>query len=161
MFYKITNFFYNIKRLLDYIPIIWRDRDWDEFFLYDLMQFKLGRMLNHFRNHSLVDWQEEDLQALQKCVILLGRLVDSEYYHKMAYTEHEKRWGEIRHTFKEGDRPGYKICNLYWENAKTPEEEEQASRELMDCHNKEYELQDKDLKEVCDLIYKYSRVWWD
>ena len=38
-----------LKKLYDYYPIIKEDEDWDYGFLLDLIEFKLKRMIKHFR----------------------------------------------------------------------------------------------------------------
>lgn len=36
-----------VTRLIAWLPILWKDRDWDHAFLIDLIQFKVGRMRAH------------------------------------------------------------------------------------------------------------------
>ncbi len=47
---KINNFFrsikYGIKNLITWFPIIWKDRDWDHWYLYKILRFKLIQMEN-------------------------------------------------------------------------------------------------------------------
>ena len=44
--HKIKIFFNKIIRLFQYIPIIWKNEDWDYYHLISLIEFKLKRMRN-------------------------------------------------------------------------------------------------------------------
>ena len=48
MFYRVRNFFASIARVFSYLPVIWKDRDWDYGFLLDLLEFKLKRIKKYF-----------------------------------------------------------------------------------------------------------------
>ena len=36
--------YYGIKNIIEYMPLIYYDRDWDYLFLLELMKYKIGRM---------------------------------------------------------------------------------------------------------------------
>lgn len=48
------NFIKNIIRVIQWAPIIWRDRDFDYNFLLNLMDYKLERMARHFETHRFI-----------------------------------------------------------------------------------------------------------
>ena len=39
--YKIKNKIRQIRKVLRWIPILWRDRDWDYYFVYEILKQKL------------------------------------------------------------------------------------------------------------------------
>ncbi len=41
VYYKIL---YGIENLIAYFKLIWKDRDWDHYYLFKLIEFKLNRM---------------------------------------------------------------------------------------------------------------------
>lgn len=51
---KISRFYFStltgIGNIIDWFPVIWRDRDFDEGYLYDLLYKKLDRMENFYRS---------------------------------------------------------------------------------------------------------------
>lgn len=79
---RLTLTFRNIKRCLDWFPIIWRDRDYDyEFFIY-LTRYKLERMRNYFQHDSvLVKDASEEIYSQINAVLTDLELYD-EYYRK-------------------------------------------------------------------------------
>lgn len=46
--------FDNLRRIAAWMPLLWRDRDWDEAFLVKIVQFKLARMAKSLENGSSV-----------------------------------------------------------------------------------------------------------
>ena len=87
---KITYFLTDIKdglqNLWDYLPLIWKDRDWDHAFLDRLLIFKLKRMENHHRNHCHIirDW-ERIADELMVARIALERIDKDEYPGFLKY----------------------------------------------------------------------------
>ena len=42
----------NIKRCIKWLPIIWKDRDWDHAFFFDLLERKLRSMQHFFESRN-------------------------------------------------------------------------------------------------------------
>lgn len=42
----------NIKNLIAWFPVIWKDRDWDRYYLYNIMIFKLNKMEKFFNSNK-------------------------------------------------------------------------------------------------------------
>lgn len=68
----------NISRLWSYLPIIWRDRDWDQYFFFVLLRHKLKRMEKCFSKH-IATRDPDNERHLHMCVLLLDRLIKEEY----------------------------------------------------------------------------------
>ena len=62
-------------RLLAYLPVIWRDEDWDYSYLLQLLQFKISRL-----RRSMVHVEAPNQVRRMRIVeLLIGRLVDGDY----------------------------------------------------------------------------------
>lgn len=86
----IRNKYIGITNLIQWLPIIWQDRDWDHAYLEELMLFKLTRMYKRFSNpeETYVDWDGEhakDLKALRICITILERRKNNFYYEIQDY----------------------------------------------------------------------------
>jgi len=84
--------YYNIKRgiknLIRWFPIIWNDRDFDNYYIEVMMYEKLRNTYNFFvSENSITNWdvpeQSKSLQALKICVTILERK-QNEYYIMVA-----------------------------------------------------------------------------
>lgn len=77
--FSIYNIIYGIKNLVKWFPIIWKDRDFDEGYLYDIMYFKLGEMQKFFESDNV--WcanTDECVKQLKECRMLLKRIMNDE-----------------------------------------------------------------------------------
>lgn len=43
-----------IKKIIDYIPILWKDEDWDYYHLLELIKYKISRMKKCIKNNDLI-----------------------------------------------------------------------------------------------------------
>lgn len=87
--WKIKQFFSNIKRLIDYFPIIWSDRNYDHWYIDKLILFKLKKQYDYLvlKKYPIIDWKyhKKEAHALKLCIAILERRVnywyDSTYYY--------------------------------------------------------------------------------
>ena len=86
--YKIKRFILGIKKLISWIPIIWKDRDWDHFFIYEILKQKLIQQSKH-----LGQYNERDAERINLCIRLINK-VQNEYYidQYLESAEAEKEW---------------------------------------------------------------------
>ena len=85
--YQIDRIYNGILNVIEYFPIIYRDRDWDFAFYETLLLFKLKRMyacLEHSAADDLV-WAES-VKALRICITILERRKD-DFYIDLVYEE--------------------------------------------------------------------------
>ena len=81
---KIKRFFYNVtdgvKNLIKWAPVIWKDRDWDQAFLYEIMRHKLKLMEDYFySDHTMCVDAKKRAEEIKTCRILLDRILKEEY----------------------------------------------------------------------------------
>ncbi len=68
-----------LKNLLRWLPVIWRDEQWDHYFIYEVLKHKLIIMSKTIRerdNHTLAEY---DADRMMLCVRLIEK-VQSEFY---------------------------------------------------------------------------------
>mgnify|MGYP000863678055 CR=1 FL=1 len=72
-FHTIKN---GTKNLIKWFPLIWKDRDFDQGYLYELMYFKMGNMQKFFESSNTwsVDAKEYAKQ-IKECRRLLNRIM--------------------------------------------------------------------------------------
>lgn len=95
---------YKWKLLRDYGPVIWRQGECDQSYLYELLLVKFKRMRRRAENHSMIaDWgrQARDYMIAEN---LLTRLLNDEYGDPEYVTSNEdgseKAWKKRRRQFK-------------------------------------------------------------
>lgn len=77
--YPIRNFFVGIKAIIRYAPLIYRDRDWDQGFMFDLLSFKVGRMRKH-AEECFIPHGKKSVKRLRVVELLCKRIGSSDYY---------------------------------------------------------------------------------
>jgi hypothetical protein len=81
---KIQNKIYSIKKLWRWIPIIYKDRDWDYWYIYEILKYKLEDMENYIRKDGIHVYNEHDADKIKTALKLLDR-IQSEYYIQEYY----------------------------------------------------------------------------
>lgn len=78
-FYKIK---YGVSNLIKWFPIVWKDRNWDHYYIDAILHFKLRNAYKALVG-SNVDWKmhKKDLQALRICISILDRRLNDWHYN--------------------------------------------------------------------------------
>ena len=63
-----------IKNLWKWFPIIWKDRDWDYYYIFQVLKFKLEKQAKHLGGR--------DAELMMTCVRLINKLQNEEYYEE-------------------------------------------------------------------------------
>ena len=74
-----------IKHILNWLPILWGDRDWDYDFLLRIMEFKLNRMANCIEKNNHLLYNDQYVREMRVCATLLNRIREDKY----CYNERE------------------------------------------------------------------------
>ena len=88
--YRIKSKIRQIRKVLRWIPILWRDRDWDYYFVYEILKQKLIDTERHVRKDSLHMFNEQDADSILKAIELIGK-VQTEY-HLDKYLSEATEW---------------------------------------------------------------------
>jgi len=151
---------HGFRNLYAWLPLIWKDRDWDHGFLFEMLQFKLSRMEKCLRNgiHLHAD---ETADKVKLCVLLLDR-INKDEYHEMVFKHHDKKWGETDLTFtKCKDNPEMSELHISRENVNSEEDKEQERKEYRAIMKRPDELMQQDIDMLFETMRKHIRGWWD
>lgn len=162
---KIKSFFYGIKtgikNLIKWTPVIWRDRDWDQYFFYVVLHFKLKRMEKLHRNHSHLVNGKKYADQIKLAVLLLDRIIKDNYLENVI-EPHEKKWGQSDFVFTPlKDNKNLSSLSIKVEKANTPEEKAKENKERMALYKHSDDLKNQDLDMLFKHIRKYIEGWWD
>jgi hypothetical protein len=100
--YYHKDFINGIKNLVRWFPIIWRDRDWDDHYIWQLIQQKLKFQSNYIGKRDFHMCAKRDAEIMMTCVKLIEKIKD-EYYNLEYMDYHDTDWEFIDCE----DRPGY------------------------------------------------------
>jgi hypothetical protein len=91
-----------IKNLIYWFPIIWKDRNWDSHYIFEIMMHKLKAQSKYIGERDIHTRAKRDAEVMMTCVRLM-KLVQDEHY-SMEYSDYHK----TKHWFEDvPDKPGY------------------------------------------------------
>lgn len=156
MLRKVIN---GIRNLIYWLPVIWRSGDYDDHFLWMVIQHQIKAMRNHIHKHRMHMGWEKDVHHMDITIHLLERILRNEYCIN-AYVRHEKRWGEPVWVWLPIEGRPAKRLEMMYPKAKTWKEQDRAERGAGRCAKHSHYLEDQDFEMLFDLLRRYSRSWW-
>lgn len=170
-----------IKNLIKWFPIIWKDRDWDHQFIFDILQFKLQNQAKYIGDHNRHTRAKEDAELMMKCVDLIEK-VKTEFYQAEYMDYHESTFEFVEIPEDErGDWYEEGMTQLHSELiserfdeyfAKYPEVYEYVLKhkkaQIFSINTKQqiamnmgHELHKRARKELFDIMENHIEGWWD
>lgn len=144
-----------IRNLIIWFPIIWKDRQWNDVFIYILLEKKFKLMSNMQRKYGNSTKHNEIADQLQWASALCSRILNESYLQETCDKYHydEKFPNDIL-TFSDepNERGNYAVI---WSDNK--EQQELFSK----CSKESDELEAKDKEELWSLIKNHIDEWWD
>jgi hypothetical protein len=77
--YKIKQFFRRIHNLYRWFPVIWKDQDWDDYYIFEILKFKLKNQAEYIGKRGNHLSAKRDAEKMMLCVRLIEKVQD-EYY---------------------------------------------------------------------------------
>jgi hypothetical protein len=94
--YYHKDFINGIKNLWKWFPTIWRDRDWDANFIYEIIKVKLEHQAKYIGDHDRHTRAKRDSELMRLTSRLIQRCQDDFYdMEYMDYHESNMNWLDI------------------------------------------------------------------
>ena len=91
-----------VNNIIYWLPVIWKDRNWDSHYIFDILSHKLKAQANYISNRNFFVSSKRDAEVMMTCVRLIDK-VQNEWY-QTEYMDYHK----TKHWFEDiPDRPGY------------------------------------------------------
>ena len=107
--YYPKNFIAGVKNLCKWFPVIWKDRDWDDHFIFEVLKFKIKNQSKYIGDKDRHTSAKRDAEIMMTVVRLIERVQDETYnmeymdYHKTKnlFVETDKKYnGEKTYEWK-------------------------------------------------------------
>ena len=95
-----------IKNLIYWFPIIWKDRNWDDHYIFEVLKHKLKAQAKYIGDRDFHTRAQLDAKRMRLCVKLIEKIQDESY--QMEYMDYAK--DRVWFTDCE-DRPGSSLWN--------------------------------------------------
>jgi hypothetical protein len=166
--YPFRDFYRRVKNVLRWLPTIWKDRDWDNSYITEILIKKLELTRDFYLSDKAHSVEAGNIaREIQDAIERLHMTRDSwEFHEAPAMEELEQKWGLTAFSFEpyecneNGEVITYEMKSKT-EKVNTEEEEEQYRIEFgkaLDEARKQYR---KDKKDAYKFIAKNIDKWWD
>jgi hypothetical protein len=101
--WRLKQFRVSVKNLIRWFPIIWKDRDWDDHYIWEIMKNKLRWQAKYIGDR---DWHTRaavDAKRMRLCANLIDKVQD-EFYGSEYMDYHESKFDFLDIP----DKPDYK-----------------------------------------------------
>jgi hypothetical protein len=159
--YKIKQFFRNIKRVIDFLPLIWKHRDYDYRHSINLFKYSLQRQADFFETDKTYSANAKQYASrIRTAIRLMDKVYEEEY--GLAYIDLiDGLYGKTNFSFVKVEGTDYFSLELKNERAIDDEHQkeiEEVRREMMlHCHEK----QERAHRILWRFIEHNIRNFWD
>ncbi len=87
--YKVRGFFTSVGNLIKWFPIIWKDRDWDDHYIFEVFKFKLEKQAKYIKEKGFHTNSDLDAKRMMLCVKLIEKV--QEEFYVMEYMDYEDK----------------------------------------------------------------------
>jgi hypothetical protein len=150
----------NTKRIIDWIPVLWNNFDWDYGYLEAVIIYKLERMEKVFRSHGMCVSSEtyaDEMRYVLDCFEI------SENFELVKeQKEHEEKYGKLKmwSTPLKDQKGMHKLETKYLKC-----DTEELDTEAHDAYRVIMDLEEKTKREHKELAFEIIKerieYWWD
>jgi len=108
---KIRSIKYGIKNILDFLPVVWQDRDWDYTYLYKILHAKLRKMEENTGWDFFVGGEKEK-KNVTEARMLCERIINENEYWRDRYFENSTSRFWIFLPSQQADRDIERLCMI-------------------------------------------------
>lgn len=87
--YKVKGFFTSVGNLIKWFPVIWKDRDWDDHYIFEVFKFKLEKQAKYIKEKGFHTNSDLDAKRIMLCVKLMEKV--QEDFYTMEYMDYEDK----------------------------------------------------------------------
>ncbi len=143
-----------IGNLIYWFPIIWKDRDFDHYYLTAILRHKMNSMAKFYdSSHAWGVDAPKLAHEMKFCVLILDRILKDDY-NKEGYYLHDRKWGELE--FVTNEKGNMTITRV---NRHMDEELEQEEYKKV-CED-EMKYRDVDIATLFEIMKNNLLNWWD
>jgi hypothetical protein len=159
LYKTINSYLRRVKRLIEFVPKIWRGYDFDYHHSLDLFKYQLERTAKVLENGYRADGAHQASRI--RTAIKLIDLVYNEEYSAQADKEFSEKYGHCNFDWKLDETSGMYSLDLRWESAIDDAHNEEIQEEFSKAMHDAYDKAER----AEDLLWRFIRHnikrWWD
>lgn len=94
--WEIRSVYRSIKNVIRWLPVIWKDRDWDDHFIFEILKTKLKHQAKYIGDRDHHTRAKYDSERMMLCVRLIEKIQEEFYGSEyMDYHQSYFNWLDI------------------------------------------------------------------
>lgn len=150
-------------RTAKWLPIIWKDRHWDDYFIFEILKHKIRFTRENIRDHGYHANKDRTIKTMRIAEILIERL-QKDNYSDLLMQRHEAKWGK----YVSGSRKDnimfdnkFSCSGLRRENVKSQTDWELEFKEHKKISEYDEYMKKQDKDYLFKHLNKHINKWWD
>jgi len=167
--WEILCFKRKIKNLIRWFPIIWKDRDYGDYYILKILKFKLSNQAEYISKSYGHTRAQYDASRMRLCVRLIEK-IQSEYY-QLEYMNYFKDRFEFRDSVNHPNCKELHITNIsnnfeeyvvkHYSTYKKVIKEHYCKDSKSTALKMSYEVHQKAKRILFELLNIHLESWWD
>jgi hypothetical protein len=156
------NIKYKIKRVIDFLPIIWNGHDYDSHYAIQLFKYQLQRTADMFDgNHAYGEHAQLNAQKIRTAIRLMDKIYDGEYENEYMDII-DNLYGKTEFNFLSNNDPP----NTYRLEVRNPSAvDEKHQKEINDVRYRMSKVSMEKHNRAHRILWKFIehniQRWWD
>ena len=84
--YLHRDIYVGIKNLIYWFPVIWMDRNWDESYIFEVLEHKIAAQSKYINDRRYHMRSERDAEIMMTCVKLSAKVIEE--FYAIEYSEY-------------------------------------------------------------------------
>lgn len=157
--WRVKLFFRRVRRLIEWLPVIWKGDDYDYQYAINVFKYQLERTANFIETSGNLENSKLVVSQIRTATDLIDKTY-SEGYMEEAEDQFERQYGQCEISFHEYDDENFEL-SLWWPSAEDSVHNDEINQfhtaHMMAAHNKT--RRGKDI--LWRYINKNIETWWD
>lgn len=149
-----------IVKVIQFIPLLYRDVDYDYVSLLKLMQYKIKRTRIHIKEHGHIANVDKYCAQMQEAEVLIEREINDEWAEKERKA-HDKKWGRAKYVGIKVPGKPYTECRTIRLNIRNDKDKQQEHKEYVVIMNLEMQRKKDNWNRLFKILKGNMRNWWD
>lgn len=157
---RIRRFLRKIRRIFEYLPVIWKNEDFDHHYIFTLLKYKLERTKKSFKESKIYD-HSINIQKIETAIRLLDIVIEEQYVYDIDETFCEILGKDVKislNFYPDKDDPELFGITLQIDGRDMTEEEEELYQKVTkECYKKQRRAQ----RVLFEFLDHNIQSWWD
>ena len=97
---KWRNFTYGVKNIIKWMPVIYKDRNWDQWFIYEILKTKLEHQAEYMLHHGHLENSIKYAEEIHKCIEMINTvqnetIIDTELASINLQDDSQEVWEKL------------------------------------------------------------------